>query len=891
MALPSGIKIGPYEILSPIGAGGMGEVYRAHDSRLGREVALKILPESFARDQDRLHRFEQEARAVAALSHPNILAIHDVGQHNGSPFLVSELLEGEALRDVLERGALSQRKAIECGVQIAQGLAAAHEKGIVHRDLKPENLFLTKDGRAKILDFGLAKLAQTSVERKVSDGVTLTSAHTAAGTVMGTASYMAPEQVRGEATDPRTDIFAFGAVLFEMLSGQPAFRRDTPAETMTAVLKEDPAEVSDPMHPISPALDRIMRRCLEKSPEQRFQSAKDLSFALSALSGSDSSGVSGMTQVPRGVAWRRWGLAGLVLVAVAAGTWFVARRQVEPPNLRFAIPVPGEVRHLAISPDGLMLAFVSFEESSGQPMLYVQSVGSTSAALLPGTEGATYPFWSPDHNYVAFFANGMLQKIAITGGTPQTLAKVTSARGGSWGKKNVIVYAPLASGVLWRVNADGSSASALTLNLAEKYEQSHRWPVFLPDGDHFLFWAGNFTNASDDRVSGIYITSLDAKAKKLVMLTRSNVGYSTDSLFYVDEKRQLIRIPFSTSKEATTGEPRVISDRVGFQPSTYWGAFTVAENGVLIYDPNTQTASSLLTWYDRNGKEVGHLGEPGVLANPSISPSSDRVTVDITDLQTGNVDVWIESLKGGGNARFTFDPAEEAIGTWSRDGKNIAFRSVSNRAALMLKPASGLQREKQVFGMADLRGDIFPNSWTPDDKQILCTINRDVGQNQGPGSKLVLLPVSGGDPVPFVTTKGAETNGQISSDGKWVAYASNESGQWEIYVTTFPDAAGKWQVSRGGGTEPRWRADGKEIFYVGPKGMLTAVQVGGEGTFATGTLTPLFPLHGRAPISSTDIFSYDASKDGARFLVNRYLRPDHVAPLMIVLHATAGPQD
>jgi eukaryotic-like serine/threonine-protein kinase len=890
MTLGSGTKLGPYEILAPLGAGGMGEVYRALDTRLGREVALKILPDSFACDQDRLRRFEQEARAVAALSHPNILAIHDVGQHNGSPFLVSELLEGEALRDVLDRGVLPQRKAIEYGVQVAQGLAAAHQKGIVHRDLKPENLFLTKDSRAKILDFGLAKLAQTCAERRDSDGVTLTSAHTSAGMVMGTASYMAPEQVRGEPADPRTDIFAFGAVLFEMLSGQRAFRRATPVETMTAVLKEDPAELADPAHPISPALDRIMRRCLEKSPEQRFQSAEDLAFALSALSGTDS-GASRVTQGPRRVAGPWWGLAALALVAVAVGTWFLARRPAETSSLRFAIPVPGEVRDLAISADGVMLAFVSFEENSGQPMLYVQRVGSTTATLLPGTEGANYPFWSPDHNYVAFFANGKLQKIAITGGTPQMLAKVTSARGGSWGKKNVIVYAPLASGVLWRVNADGSSSAPLTANLAKKYEQSHRWPVFLPDGDHFLFWAGNFTNAVDDRVSGIYIASLDAKAKKLISLAHSNLGYSTDSLFYVDEKRQLISVPFSASKEATTGEPRVIADMVGFQPSTYWGAFTAAENGVVVYNPNTQTALSLLTWYDRAGKEVGHLGEPGVLANPSISPSGDRLTVDITDLQANNVDVWTESLQGGTNARFTFDPAEEAIGTWSHDGKTIAFRSVSNRATLMLKPATGLQQERPVFGMADLRGDIFPNSWTPDDKQILCTINRDVGQNLGSGSQLVLLPASGGDPIPFLATKAAETNGQISSDGKWVAYASNESSEWEIYVTTFPDAAGKWQVSRGGGTEPRWRADDKEIFYIGPKGMLTAVQVGGEGTFATSTPMPLFQFHGRAPISSTDIFSYDVSKNGTRFLVNRYLRPDHVVPLTIVLHATAAPQE
>jgi eukaryotic-like serine/threonine-protein kinase len=338
MVLAAGIRIGRYEILSPIGVGGMGEVYRARDGRLAREVALKIIPESFARDEDRLQRFEQEARAIAALNHPNILAIHDVGQHNGSPFLVSELLEGELLREVLDRGVLPQRKAIEYGVQVAQGLAAAHEKGIVHRDLKPENLFLTKNGRAKILDFGLAKLAHISAERNPSDGATLTSAHTSAGTVMGTASYMAPEQVRGEPTDPRTDIFAFGAVLFEMVSGKRAFRRDTPAETMTAVLKEDPTELADLPHPISQALDRIMRRCLEKDPEQRFQSAKDLSFALSALSGSDASAVARIAPVSRQVAWPRWVLAVLALVAVAAATRFLARRPAETSSLRFAIP-------------------------------------------------------------------------------------------------------------------------------------------------------------------------------------------------------------------------------------------------------------------------------------------------------------------------------------------------------------------------------------------------------------------------------------------------------------------------------------------------------------------------------------------------------------------------
>src|SRR5271167_4603871 len=343
MSLTPGTKLGPYEILGLVGAGGMGEVYRAKDTRLGRDVALKILPESFAREPDRLRRFEQEARAVAALNHPNILAVFDIGQHDGAPFLVSELLEGESLRATLDRGALPQRKTIEYGVQIAHGLAAAHDKGIVHRDLKPENIFVTRDGRIKILDFGLAKLAQKAGSER--DEASLTSSHTAPGLVMGTASYMAPEQVRGHVADPRTDIFAFGAVLYEMLSGRRAFRRDTPAETMTAVLREDPPELSGATHPVSPALDRIIRRCLEKNPEQRFQSARDLSFALSALSGSDPSGAAEIadTRAQRKQPLGLWLAVAAALAAGCAVTWFVARRPAPATRMQFSISVPAEV--------------------------------------------------------------------------------------------------------------------------------------------------------------------------------------------------------------------------------------------------------------------------------------------------------------------------------------------------------------------------------------------------------------------------------------------------------------------------------------------------------------------------------------------------------------------
>ena len=897
MPLTTGAKIGPYEVRSPIGAGGMGEVYRAVDSRLGRDVALKVLPKSFACDSERLHRFEQEARAVAALNHPNILAVFDVGEQNGAPYLVSELLEGESLRAVVDRGALPQRKTIEYGVQIAQGMAGAHEKGIVHRDLKPENIFITKDGHIKILDFGLAKLMQASPEE--ADGATL-ALGTMPGAVLGTPGYMAPEQVRGQKADARTDIFAFGAVLYEMMSGQRAFVRDTPAETMTAVLKEDPAEISNQIHPVSPALDRIVRRCLEKNPEQRFQSARDLSFALGAFSGTDASGLTRASETSRRISLRLWIPAALALMAVAAVTWFVARLPAgTSARLEFAIPVPGEVSHMAISIDGRMLAFVSPDEKTGIPMLFVQRVGAPVAREFPGTEGASYPFWSPDGASVAFFGNSKLQRVAASGGSPQTLAHVNNARGGSWGSKNVILYTPDPGGPIWRVNADGSHAAPLTDKFIGS-QDSHRWPLFLPDGDHFLFLAANFGTADRNAQTAIYISSLEATEKTLVVHALSNPGYAPGYLFYGDEQSALRVLPFNAAKGTVEGDSRVIVDKVGYQPSVYWGAFVVAENGTVIYSKTAEAAQSVLTWYGRSGKVLSRVGEPGVQANPSISPDGSRVSVDITDLKANNLDVWIQDLNKGTSTRFTFDPAEETTGVWSRDGKVIAFRSVAGGSGVNLKDADSLKPEKNLYKVGRaLNGagkvgnldtlasfDLIPNSWTPDDQQILSSL-QTAAQNSR--SILVLVPVNGTTPTQFHQSDASETNGQISADGKWVAYASNESGAWEIYVTTFPSAAGKWQVSREGGTEPRWRADGKELFYIGQTGTLMAVPVEAGGTFSSGAPAPLFQIRGRAPISSTDLFTYDVTKDGQRFLVNEYLKPDHVPPLTIVQQVFAEP--
>jgi serine/threonine protein kinase len=885
MALNPGTRLGPYEIIARVGAGGMGDVYRAHDARLRRDVAVKVLPESLMRDSERMRRFEQEARAIAALSHPNVVAVFDTGTHDGVLYVVSELLEGESLRDRLKTGSIASRKAVEYAVQVADGLAAAHDKGIVHRDLKPENLFLAA-GRVKILDFGLAKLERKDLTSVATAAVTAGGeVDTAAGVVMGTAAYMSPEQVRGQSVDHRSDIFSFGAVLYEMLTGKHAFTGESSVETMNAILKEDPAPIDTAEMKVSPGLEGIVRHCLEKNPAERFQSARDLAFALANLPGTESTAAVGSSFPPRKRLWWAWVAAAMVLVAVAALVFSLKPRATPRDRLEFAIPLKGEASWVALSPDGRTLTFVSPDESTGENMLNVQRVGSSAVTVLPGTEGASYPFWSPDDSFVAFFAGAKLKKVPASGGVPQVLASATSGRGGSWGRSGIIVYAPEAGGPLWKVNPDGSNSAPLTDKIFAKTDASHRWPMVLPDGDHFFFWAGNFDNVPDDQVSGIYLSSLAGRDKKVIVLTRSNPGFANGFLFHMADKQALIALPVDLREGRVLGEPRVVAEGVGFHPSTYWGAFTVAENGTLVYNPTAGAATSVLTWYDREGKELGRVGDIEVQANPTLSPDGDRVVVDATDVKSNNIDVWIADLKSSRSTRFTFDPAEEVGGSWSRDGRLIAFRSSLGGASLNLKKVEGLEPAKQILEPSVLgKGDIVATSWSADDKEILCSWQPAAG-----GSHLVVVPVEGGKIVPFLVTKASETNGQISSDGKWVAYASNETGEWEIYVTTFPNAAGKWQVSRGGGTEPRWRGDGKEIFYIGAKRMLTAVPVSTPETFSSGIPVPLFQIHGRASISSTDLFTYDVAKDGKRFLVNRYAKPERIAPLTIVLNATTEP--
>jgi serine/threonine protein kinase len=883
MPISAGSRLGPYEILAPIGAGGMGEVYRARDTRLGREVAIKILPEEFAGDEDRMRRFGQEARAVAALNHPNVLSIYDTGVDSGVAYLVSELLEGESLRQRLQEGPIPPRKAVDFARQIADGLAAAHEKNIVHRDLKPENLFLTSGGRVKILDFGLAKLEAPNPDSAAA-GATATIVNvTNPGVVMGTAGYMAPEQVRGQTVDCRADIFSFGAVLYEMLSGQRAFHKDSAVETLNAILKEDPPELDVEKLRVAPGLERIVHHCLEKKPADRFQSARDLSFALGALSDISTAQTAPSPAVasPR----RRWtGVAAALLIAALAVLYtYRTLRRDAPIRQDFAIPVSSEVSSLAISSDGKWLAFVS-PGGTGLPKVYVQRIGSSTIRALSGTEGASYPFWSPDDSYVVFFAGNRMQKAAIAGGEPQTITVVGgNPRGGSWGSKGVILYARDVNGPLWRVNVDGTGAASLTDKLLQPGNASHRWPCFLPDGDHFLMLAADFGEAKDSASNGIVLSSLSKLEGNSLIFAKSTIGFANGHVYFVNADGSLVSAKLDLRAGKIEGTQKVVASQVANAPATMYAAFTISDNAMVVYSTNSTPSQSQLTWFDESGKELGPIGAAGVLANPAISPDGKRAAFDSEDFKANKVDVWTTDLERGSSSRFTFEPVEETTPVWSRDGSTIAYRNGS-RAALHLKKANGLERDHALPPLASLTDDLIPNAWAPGDREVLCTFQPDKSYY-----RLMLVPVDGSKSRFLSNASGNQTNGQFSPDGKWIAYASDESGNWEIYVTNYPGAAGKWQVSRGGGSEPRWSADGKAIFYIGADQMLTRVEVSAGDSFSAAVPRPLFPIHTRAPISSTDVFNYDVSRDGKRFLVNYYIKPDRPTPLSIILNADSEP--
>lgn len=866
MAIVIGTRLGVYEVVAPLGAGGMGEVYRARDERLGRDVAIKVLPADFAKDADRLKRFEQEARATSALNHPNILTVYDIGTHEGAPYIVEELLEGEELRAQLDEGAIAPKKAIEYARQIADGLAAAHAKGIVHRDLKPENLFITKDDRVKILDFGLAKLrsqpndpvdSQVPTQKKITDP----------GTVMGTVGYMSPEQVRGQDVDHRSDIFSFGVILYEMLSGRRTFTGDSAIEVMNAILKEEPPELNETNAKISPALEKIVRRCLEKKPERRFHSAHDLGFALEALSGS--AGVSpaqaGFQPAPAGrmpalpgtrerLAWIAAAvlLLGLLLALPFAVKYLRQSPPAAPVAGRFTIAAPEKATNIEapeLSPDGRHLVFIATTE--GRNRLWLRPLGSLTAQPLPGTEGVFgLPFWSPDGRSLGFAAGGELRKLDLAGGAPQMLCRLPAdvglSVGGTWNRGGVILFSATAG--IYRVLATGGESA---LALRSDQPSLYRWPVFLPDGRHFLVRRVLTPEAAE-----IQLAALDSQETTRLLAADSQARYANGHLLFV-RAGALQAQPFDADSLKLTGEPFVVADKVRVAVNAR-GYFSVSDNGSLVYDPNALADNQQLTWLDRAGKPLGTVGPTGEYEYPRLSPDGKRVAVARRDPQSQNWDIYVIDLARGASSRLTFDPGDDRYPVWSPDDSHIAWSANRDGAfQIYQKLANGVGQE-ELLRNEDVR--IGATSWSADGRLLLYSrIDPKTRQD------LWVLPLAGDhQPSLFLQTPFTENHGRFSPDGRWIAYTSADQGRFEVFVQTFPASGGKWPISTSGGQQPWWRSDGKELYYLSLDAKLMAVEVKPGGSFEAGAPRALFDL---APVRALGgISSYAVTAAGDRFL-------------------------
>jgi Tol biopolymer transport system component len=876
MALAAGDRLGPYEILAPLSAGGMGEVYRARDPRLGRDVAIKVLPSAFSDNTGRLVRFEQEARAAAALNHPNILSVYDIGQQAGAPYIVSELLGGQTLRDLLTSG-LPLRKAVDYAGQIARGLAAAHDKGIVHRDLKPENVFVTTDGRAKILDFGIAKLTQ----RESTDGVSdlTTQSNTDLGFVLGTVGYMAPEQVRGLPADHRSDIFAFGVVLYEMLSGQRAFRRETSVETMNAILKEDPPDLPIAERHIPPALARIVDRCVQKAPASRFQSTGDLAFALEALSSqSGATPASTIRMPPATTSWRdrlTWALvAVLAIITVAAmglgAIAYFGRTPVAVEATRFFVTPPEgwalaiqsqgtpAVGSLAVSPDGRQLAFVG-RNAAGGTLIWVRPLDTLTAKGLPGTEGASSPFWSPDSRSLGFFADGKLKKIDVAGGPPVTLCDAAPGISGAWSTNGVIVFSPAPATVLQKVSASGGVPVPATIRTEGTAETGHARPMFLPDGRHFLYRA----NMSALVRGPVFVASLDSTERtQLIEIDSTNVLFSQRHLLFLRETT-LTAQPFDPDRLTMTGEPFPVAEQIRISGAPPFGFFSASDSGVLAYQTGKAAGAPQLAWLDRTGKTLSTISDPAAYADLALSPDGKRALISLF----GQGDIYVLDLEHNGvSTRLTFDAASNVTPLWSPDGKQVVFRSIrQGNFGLYRKTSSGVGGEELL--VTD-RVNKFATDWSSDGRFLLYASAR-----ADSALDLWVLPLSGDrKPFPYLQTPASEGWGKFSPDGRWIAYTSTESGREEVYVGPFDGSSssasgGKWQISTGGGSQPSWHRDGKEIFYVSldSSTMLMAAEVNAQGpAFSVGPVKPLFRV--RPP--GTPRSFYQISPDGKRLLVN-----------------------
>jgi serine/threonine protein kinase len=901
--MEAGTRLGPYEILQPIGAGGMGEVYRARDRKLGRDVAIKILPRAFSEDPERRARFEREARVLAALNHPHIATIHGFEEADGVGALVLELVEGPTLADRLRQGALPAGEAIAIGRQMAAALEAAHEKGIIHRDLKPANVKLTVDGTVKLLDFGLAKALEPRVDADPSQSPTLTSDGTRVGVILGTAAYMSPEQARGQTLDKRTDIWSFGCVLYEMLTGRRPFPGETISETVAAIIGDEPDWAALP-----PALPGrvlwLLRRCLEKDSRRRLhdiadarieldelgESATTRSGALRDPTRSDDASVSAKKNTRELVAWIT---AGALLVALAAA---LALGRGPAPDAASAdrrtntvsIILPDGLRALpgnpagrfALSPDGRRLAVVALDEI-GRTMLWIRPLDTTVAQPLAGTEDASFPFWSPDSRFVAFLAQNKLKKIDASGGLPVTLCDADIRASGAWSKDNVILFTPKGGSPLFRVSASGGTPAPVTTLDADAGDSQHWFPSFLPDGRHFVYFVVGSKKRGVTDPRAIYLGSLDPgePARQLVE-GGANARYASGHLIYLRDGT-LVAQPFDADRLELSGEPVPIVEKVqiaGAGSTGVAGAFSVSDTGVLAYQ-TAFTVRSQLAWFDRTGTSIGKLGDLADYAEASLSPDGTRAAVSVLDPVIGTRDIWLYDVARGTRERFTFDRGDDFAPVWSRpDGDRLAFSSRREGSIhLYQRPSRGGGGEQLLF--QDSLGK-FVTHWSWDGRFLTYVGGGGILLR----SDVWILPLSDRKAYPFLETTFAESQGQFSPDGRWIAYMSVESGQQEVYVQPFPGPGDKWLVSTAGGGWPRWRADGRELFYLAPDTSVVAVPVDGRGVrFDVGPGKPLVKVRLR-PSVRLDAFPYDVTSDGQRFLINTFAEEAQSSTISLVVN-------
>ena len=897
--LTPGTQIGPYEVLALLGAGGMGEVYRAKDSTLKREVALKVLPADVAKDRERLARFQREAEVLASLNHPHIAQIYGL-EHVGDTFaLVMELVEGEDLSQRIARGPIPIDEALAIARQIAEALEAAHDHGIIHRDLKPANIKVRADGTVKVLDFGLAKAVDPTAGSSATamNSPTLSIRATQAGIILGTAAYMSPEQARGKPVDKRADIWAFGAVLFEMLTGQRAFKGEEMSDVLAAVLRQDMDWGALPAA-TPPSLQRLLIRCLDRDPRLRLRDIGEARVTLNRMiSGApDPSAVVAPARLDARPGTRvalPWVIAALALVGAGAVALRHARETPPPADaIQFTIAAPentsfgglpgggtGVATQLAVSPDGRYVVFVARGQNEFQ--LWLRPIAGLESTPLRGTDGAAFPFWSPDSRFVAFFAAGKLHKVQITGGPPIPVCDATRGLGGTWNRDNIILFSttPDSGGnVLMRVSGAGGVPVAASVLDTTTGETSHRWPHFLPDGRQFLFTVSTGTCCPAVKPSRIKIGALDSTESVTLFETESSAAYTAGHVLF-SRAQTLMAQRFDPGARQLTGDPFPVADHVPNEGSRY-ASFSASENGVLLYARGNVGTTTRLTWFDRAGNITGTVGEPAAYETLALAPDDRRIAVSLAETSSANHAIWVIDSVRGAMSRLTFDAVNDTSPVWSPDGSRIAFQSLRmGESSMRQKVVSGAAMDEPLL----IGQQLLPTSWSPDGRFIA------YARNTSGSTDVWILPLTGDrKPFAFTQTVPAERHAAFAPDGKWIAYQSNGTGRIEIYVQPFPATQGtKYLVSTGGGEQPVWRADGKELFFLGAESKMMSATIDTTRQFEAGAPLALFSS-GASTTPNTRQFA--VSRDGKRFLVNARTERLPSTPITVVVNWLAAVQ-